>query len=195
MIFWKRSSFIDSVRYSAGCNYFFYLKTLQIFFSRGSAVEGSRHFFHTVHSFWLSAGNTQEIKWLWKIQQRPGQGMKSPKQNGKSPKSASSSFGCLCPLDCCRGKIKQVNLLICCFLTETKCHYVHRQGTAAGIAQEVQTQTDKTDVSRRPGKWKELPASTFNVLVLLWALVSAGLAQSEYKTGQTMAKESRPVPC
>lgn len=36
MIFWKRSSFIDSVRHSAGCNYFFYLKALQIFFSRGS---------------------------------------------------------------------------------------------------------------------------------------------------------------
>lgn len=36
MIFWKRSSFIDSVRHSAGCNYFFYLKALQIlyFFQR-----------------------------------------------------------------------------------------------------------------------------------------------------------------
>lgn len=73
MIFWKRSSFIDSVRHSAGCNYFFYLKALQIlYFSRGSAIEGNPHFFHTVHSFWPSAGNTQEIKWLQRTQQKPG---------------------------------------------------------------------------------------------------------------------------
>lgn len=41
-------------------------------FQRVSAIEGSRHFFHTVHSFWPSAGNTQEIKRFWKTQRRPG---------------------------------------------------------------------------------------------------------------------------
>lgn len=107
MIFWKRSSFIDSVRHSAGCNYFLLFKNppdIFFFFQRVSAIEGNRHFFHTVHSFWPSAGNTQEIKWFWKIQQRPGQGMKSPKQNGKSPDQQHQVLAASVPLLVQEGK-------------------------------------------------------------------------------------------
>lgn len=92
MIFWKRSGFIDSVRHSAGCNYFFYLKALRIFFSRGSAVEGSGHFFHTVHSSWLSPGNTQEIKWLWKTLPWPGQRHEVTETEWEISKPAASVF-------------------------------------------------------------------------------------------------------
>lgn len=105
MIFWKRSSFIDSVRHSAGSNYFFYLKALQLFFfQRVSAIEGSRHFSHTVHSFWPSAGNTQEIKWFLEdpVEARPRHEVTETKR--EISRSAASAFGCLCPLLVQEGK-------------------------------------------------------------------------------------------
>lgn len=85
--------------------------------------------------------------------------MKSPKRNGKSPNQQHQVLAAFVPLLVQEGKNEQVNTLICCVLTETKCHYVHRPGSAAGIAQELETQADKTDASRRPGKWNELPVS------------------------------------
>lgn len=63
--------------------------------------------------------------------------MKSLKQNGKSPDQQTRVFAAFAPSLRRREKMKQVNTLICCVLTETKCHRVRRPGAAAGIAQEV----------------------------------------------------------
>lgn len=105
MIFWKRSSFIDSVRHSAGCNYFLLFKSPpDIFFQRVSAIEGSRHFFHTVHSFWPSAGNTQEMKWFWKIPAASRPRHEVTETKWEISKSAASDFGCLVPLPVQEGK-------------------------------------------------------------------------------------------
>lgn len=52
-------------------------------------------------------------------------------------RSAGTGLAASVPSLCRREKMKQVNTLICRVLTETKCHCVHRQGAAVGVAQEV----------------------------------------------------------
>lgn len=63
--------------------------------------------------------------------------MKSPRQNGKSPNQRHQVLAAFVPLLVQEEKMKQVNTLIRCVLTETKCHGVRGPSAAAGIAQEV----------------------------------------------------------
>lgn len=45
--------------------------------------------------------------------------------------------------------MKQVNTLICCVLTKTKCHCVHRPGSVAGIAQDTDQQDRCVEAARK----------------------------------------------
>lgn len=96
MIFWKRSSFIDSVRHSAGSNYFFYLKALQIFFSKESVQLRVADIFFILYILFGRVLDTQEIKWFLEdpAEARPRHEVTETKW--EISRSAASGFGCFC---------------------------------------------------------------------------------------------------
>lgn len=202
MIFWKRSSFRESVRHSAGCNYFFYLKALQIlyFFSRGSAIEGNPHFFHTVHSFRLSTGDTQATKWLRRTRQKPGQAMKSPEQNGKSPalpqQVLPTSAGPYFFFFYNKGeKMKQVNehTVRLCFNRNqmSPCPQAGLGSWNCSRGLDAARQDRWTEAARKVGNGcLHLHSGSCAVLDPAFA----GLAQGMSRAGRARAKESRLVP-
>lgn len=144
-------------------------------------------FFHTVHSGQVL--EIQEIKWFWKIQQRLGQGMKSPKQNGKSPDQQHQVLVAQVPS--CAGRKNEAGEdtdLLCLNRTKWSCPQARLSSWNRSCVLDAGRQDRCAEAARA-----DIACVLIQGLGAALGRDSCWPGQGEGRTGRAESKESRPA--